>query len=1334
MSLPTITRSKFWINWVVLIAAALLITPAFSQVANPSAVAFYYTYTQGNPGLSPSPQTVNFTDSSSTPINVISVTFTQPTYVNGGSTYTANAFTGQASGTSVLVAINIAGIQQVGNNIVALGGSYTGSMTVVTSAGSIDVPLTLNINTSGSSTITASPSSLALAVAYGGNTSSIISLTGATVTYTATATTVNGSNWLTVTQSGTTTPGAVTVTVSAAALTNGSYTGYVNISAGGTTLQVPVTLTVGYSSGSLSANPSTVAMSTLNASTPTSSTVLINSASYATSYTAAVSIQSGGSWLTLGSGQVYQSGNFSLGSAGLLLYANPTGLPTGTYSATVTVSSYPDGATVSVPVTLTVGSGGTGQLTVTPTSVSLSTTTVNVNPAPQYITLTAPVSNTYYTATASSSGWLTINSSTYATGYLTPSASLLVSANVVGLSAGTYSGTISISTTGGVTTTATIPVTLYVASSGGTGYITASPSSVSLSAPTLNVSPSAQYVTLTSALGTVSYTATASSSGWLTVNSSSTYTGTLTPTGSILIGANTIGLAAGTYSGTITINAYGGATAYATIPVTLTVGYGSGSSGTTVAPTSLSFSGQVNGLVKPGPQYIAIAGTGSYTATVSTASGSGWLLLESTSGNAPGWLTVTVNPAGMTAGTYSGTVSVVANGVTTSVPVSLNLTAGAAITANPAAVFTNAYSSSAPPAQTLYLTMSDTSAGATYTATSSASWITVSPATGTLNGSAGAGIIVQINPASLSGGLTTGSITVTVAGAANSPLTIPVTLNNQTGGTVNPGTGYLNFSQSSIDFNSTSTTSTTLLVSSSLSSPYFSVTAGTTTGSNWLYVTPSAGVAPSNVTVSVSPTGLAQGIYYGTLSFLCNGLTQNVQVTLTVGSGGGAAIAASPASLSFEADGTTTPAAQTVSLTSGAGNVSWSATVSTGATWVNLSPGAGALPGTTQVSVNPAGLTAGQHSATITFSSSSGSTTVAVNLNVKANPTVSASPSALTFNYRLGDAAPATQQIQVAAQSSSTALTWAASVTSGSSWLSVSPGAGTTGSSINVNVTAASLDPGTYNGVITVSGTNGAGGSSTINVTLTVTAPLPTITRVVNGASYSSGSLAPGEIIVISGTAIGPNETATGSVDTSTNRWATTVGGVQVLINGYASPVIYATSTQVAAIVPFSVSGRLDAFVQIRYRGVTSNTLSQPVTSAVPGIFTANSSGTGPAAALNDDGSVNGAGNPIAKGRTLVIFGTGDGLQQNTSGARPETGQVVVFTNLPDLPRTILPVAVKIDGQPCNVTYFGQAPGQVAGLFQYNVVVPATVGSGQLSLEVSVGENRTQSGVTVSVR
>jgi uncharacterized protein (TIGR03437 family) len=49
------------------------------------------------------------------------------------------------------------------------------------------------------------------------------------------------------------------------------------------------------------------------------------------------------------------------------------------------------------------------------------------------------------------------------------------------------------------------------------------------------------------------------------------------------------------------------------------------------------------------------------------------------------------------------------------------------------------------------------------------------------------------------------------------------------------------------------------------------------------------------------------------------------------------------------------------------------------------------------------------------------------------------------------------------------------------------------------------------------------------------------------------------------------------------------------------------------------------------------------VTGAVPGIFSADTSGSGPGTILNADYSLNGPANPAAAGSVVVVYATGGG-------------------------------------------------------------------------------------------
>ena len=186
-----------------------------------------------------------------------------------------------------------------------------------------------------------------------------------------------------------------------------------------------------------------------------------------------------------------------------------------------------------------------------------------------------------------------------------------------------------------------------------------------------------------------------------------------------------------------------------------------------------------------------------------------------------------------------------------------------------------------------------------------------------------------------------------------------------------------------------------------------------------------------------------------------------------------------------------------------------------------------------------------------------------------------------------------------------------------------------------------------------------------------------------------------------------------------------------MLIGGTPAPLTYVSATQINCVVRYEIQGLKSPFVQVSYQRQTSSVLQATSAPAVPALFTANGSGTGPAAAFNQDQTYNSPNNPGAKGSTVVLFMTGEG-QTSPVGV---TGKVTTVSLTPPLtPQPLPPVAVLINGQPATVAWYGEAPTLVSGVMQLNVQIPPNVPSGNLPLQVSVGGSLSQNGVTVSVQ
>ena len=242
----------------------------------------------------------------------------------------------------------------------------------------------------------------------------------------------------------------------------------------------------------------------------------------------------------------------------------------------------------------------------------------------------------------------------------------------------------------------------------------------------------------------------------------------------------------------------------------------------------------------------------------------------------------------------------------------------------------------------------------------------------------------------------------------------------------------------------------------------------------------------------------------------------------------------------------------------------------------------------------------------------------------------------------------------------------------------------------------------------------------------------PTIVRVVNAASYIGGTVSPGELVTIFGTGIGPATAAGAIVDPATGKLATTIGGVQVLFSGVPAPMIYASSTQVSAVAPYEMASVANASVRINFAGETSNADQVTLAVTAPGLFAQNASGSGPGAILNQDNSLNGPGHPAARGSIVQVFMTGEG-QTSPAGI---TGAITTATLPPPqvTPAPLQFIQVSIGGQQALWTYAGEAPGMVAGVMQLNVQIPTNAPSGALPIQVSLGGNMSQSGITVAVQ
>jgi uncharacterized protein (TIGR03437 family) len=240
-------------------------------------------------------------------------------------------------------------------------------------------------------------------------------------------------------------------------------------------------------------------------------------------------------------------------------------------------------------------------------------------------------------------------------------------------------------------------------------------------------------------------------------------------------------------------------------------------------------------------------------------------------------------------------------------------------------------------------------------------------------------------------------------------------------------------------------------------------------------------------------------------------------------------------------------------------------------------------------------------------------------------------------------------------------LNWTATVIyqTGSGWLTVDPASGADNATIRVDAHPDKVPPGTYQATVTVDAGPMAG-SRSIPVTFTVTSGStpagPTVSAIVNAASFQTGPLVAGSLATITGTGL------TGS-------------NVGVTFDGSPAKLLYTSSTQINLQVPSEIAGKTSAQAIMMVDGKSSAPQTVALAVAAPEIF-----GGG---VLNQDNTLNSVSNPASLGSVIQIFATG--LISPTSGM----------------------ITASIQGREIDMPkYGGPAPG-IPGVQQVNILIPA---------------------------
>jgi Viral BACON domain len=637
----------------------------------------------------------------------------------------------------------------------------------------------------------------------------------APLNWTASATTINGGSWLTISASVGATPSTPSVGINVTGLKPGTYSGSLVFSTAAGTQTLPVTLLMGQpTTPILTSAPALLNVNgVIGQSKPSiQSIVLSNTGGGTLLWSAVATTTVGGAWLSVtpATGSLASHTSTTLTVTVTLLNTLTPGTYTG--SVTITGKDSTGHAAAGSPQTLPVSF-----IVVAPCSLStplpaLAFQSVAGQPAPppQQITLNAAgacanaLNWSAAVATVPAGGtWLT---ATPATGTVSVAHPSLTTAGIVntGLVAGTYSGSITINATDSVThlpvgSPQVVTVTLTVQP----GCTLRAPSVTSeVFSSQVGQNPAAQTFTVGvvgACSGSVTITPTAtmtSGAGWLAVTPASA-TVAANANGTFTVTVTSAALAAGSYAGTISLAAVNSAGVAITgspqvVGVTLTVTSPVLPAVLSVAPASLTFN------IMPGPstQTITIKNTGGSPLKWSAALASG----------APAYVTITPPASGSLAAGASAmlTISVNATGLppgttaSTSVTISaVDPTTGGAVSGSPAAVAINITITAPPPAMQLSttalaftttvgvnppaqtITITNTGGGTlTWTAGApSQPWLTVTPSTGTDAAGGTSTPSFNVNVASMTAGKYTATVTFTAPGGISQTVTVTLTIN-----------------------------------------------------------------------------------------------------------------------------------------------------------------------------------------------------------------------------------------------------------------------------------------------------------------------------------------------------------------------------------------------------------------------------------------------------------------------------------------------------------------------------------------------------------------------------
>jgi len=354
--------------------------------------------------------------------------------------------------------------------------------------------------------------------------------------------------------------------------------------------------------------------------------------------------------------------------------------------------------------------------------------------------------------------------------------SVTVAANITGMSAGDYSANITISAAGANNTPQVVPVSLHISPATGISF---SPSNLSFSAVEGGADPANETLEIwNSGGGTLNWTLT-DDAAWLSeIPMSGNSTG---EHDNVTVAANITGMSPGDYSANITISAPEASNTPQMVPVSLHISVPP--RWISFSPASLNFSA-VEGGTDPANQTLEIWNSGDGMLNWTLSDDADWLSEAPMSGNSTGEhdnVTVAANITGMSAGNYSGNITISAAGANNTpqvVPVSLHISVPPPwISFSPASLSFSATEGSSNPANKTLKIWNSGGGIFNWTLNDDAAWLNESPIGGNSTGpSDNTSVAVSVNITGMPAKHYTANITISAAGVNNTPQVVPVDL------------------------------------------------------------------------------------------------------------------------------------------------------------------------------------------------------------------------------------------------------------------------------------------------------------------------------------------------------------------------------------------------------------------------------------------------------------------------------------------------------------------------------------------------------------------------------